>query len=93
MDALVRLGATVTTLLAQAAGVAAAVVICWRLLLLILSGGSERALGQFLRMVLVFGIAAAVMTHLPETWEVVTTLGGAVVRTALDAVRGAEVAV
>jgi hypothetical protein len=87
MDALVRLGQAATGLLAQAAGVAAAVVITWRLLLLILSGGSERALGQFLRMVLVFGIAAAIMTHLPEAWEVVTVLGGAIVGTVLDAVR------
>jgi hypothetical protein len=93
MDALVRLGATVTTLLAQAAGVAAAVVISWKFLMLVVSGGSERALGQLLRMLLILGIAIAVMTHIPETVELVTNLGGAIFRTVADALRGAEIAV
>jgi hypothetical protein len=93
MDALVRLGVTVTTLLAQAAGVAAAVVIAWKFLMVILSGGSERALGQLIRMLLIMGVAIAVMSHTGETVELVTTLGGALFRTVMNAVRGAEIAV
>jgi hypothetical protein len=93
MDALVRLGLTVTTLLAQAAGVAAAVVISWKFLMVILSGGSERALGQLIRMLLVMGIAIAVLANPGETVELVTMLGGALFRTVMNAARGAEIPV
>ena len=93
MDALARLGTTAATLLAQAAGVAMAVVIAWKFLMLILSGGNERQLGQLFKTLIVFGVAIAVMTNLPETVALVTTVGGALFHTVVDAIRGANTAV
>ena len=89
MDALARLGTTAVGLLAQAAGIAMAVVIAWTFLMLILSGGNERALGQLLRTLLVFGIAIAVLSTPTATVELVTALGGALFQTVVDAARGA----
>jgi hypothetical protein len=93
MDALARLGTTAVTLLAQAAGIAMMVAISWKFLMVIVSGGNERAFAQLFKTLLVFGLSIAVMTHLPETVELVQTVGGALFRTVVDAVRGAGAAV
>jgi hypothetical protein len=78
---------------AAAAIAALAVVISWKFLMLILSGGNERAFAQRFKTLLVFGISIAVMTHLPETVELVTVVGGALFRTVVDPVNGAGAAV
>jgi hypothetical protein len=93
MDALARLGATAVTMLAQAAGIALGVVVAWQLLLLILSGGDERAFARLLKTLLTVGIAMALLTHIPQTIEVITLVGGTLVGTVVDAVRGAGAAV
>jgi len=89
VEALARLGTTVITLLAQGAGIAMGVVIAWKFLMLILSGGSERAFGALLKVLLIFGVAIAVMTNIPGTVAVVTTIGGALYQMVVGALNGA----
>lgn len=91
MDGLARLGGSIVALLAQGAGIAMGVVIAWKFLLLILSGGNERALGSLLRTLLIFGVAIAVVTHIPETVDVVTVIGAALYGMVASALRGAAV--
>jgi hypothetical protein len=71
------------------AGAAVMVVVGWQFLKVILSGGSERALLNVGKIVLVVGIATAALGNLPAVAELTGLVGREIFDAVLAAVREA----
>lgn len=86
--ALVRVAESVGRGLGTVAGAAVSVVIAWTFLKVVFSG-SDRALFQAGRTLLVIGVAMGVLTHPAEVYGAVLVLGTALVGMAVDLVKSA----
>jgi hypothetical protein len=86
---LAALAGTLVRGLGTVAGAVVMVVLGWQFLKVILSGGSERALLNVGKIVLVVGIATAALGDLPAVAELAGLIGRGVFDAVLAAVREA----
>lgn len=89
MEALERLASSAVVGMAQLGGLVMSIVIGGKFLWFIVSGGSERAFASLLKTVGMLVIALAVLSNIPGTVDLLTTLAGALYSAVLGAVRGA----